>query len=88
MYSTGWEAQAGEDRFRRFGGSFCGHAEWERGVLGRFCSSRQKSVGRNIAATVEALKWTEVLENEVIEAKFYENIDEKCRLQLIETSMG
>jgi hypothetical protein len=45
-------------------------------------------VGRNIAAKVEALKWTEVLGDEVIEAKFYENIDEKRRLQLIETSMG
>jgi hypothetical protein len=36
-------------------------------------------VGRNIAATVEALKETEVLGGEVIEAKFYENIDEKRR---------
>jgi hypothetical protein len=45
-------------------------------------------VGRNITAKVEALKWTEVLGGEVIEAKFYENINEKCRIQLIETSMG
>jgi len=36
-------------------------------------------VGRNIAATVEALKGTEVLGGEVIEAKFYGNIDEKRR---------